>query len=93
MTNRLRTLWLSVLIGMYAPNRVWPQDASPKDTPQVTAAGVTFAAPAGWSVSSSASAISVVAPEGDTNVVVLDERSPDAPTAVAQHGPLTNRAS
>ena len=44
MTNRLRTLWLSVLIGMYAPNRLLPQDASPKDTPQVTAAGVTFAA-------------------------------------------------
>ena len=84
MTNRLRTLWLSVLIGMYAPNRVWPQDASPKDTPQVTAAGVTFTAPAGWSVSSGASAISVVAPEGDTKVVVLDERSQDAATAVAQ---------
>lgn len=84
MTNRLRTLWLSVLIGMYTPNLVWPQDASPKDTPQVTAAGVTFAAPAGWSVSSGASAISVVAPEGDTKVVVLDERSQDAATAVAQ---------
>ena len=92
MTNKLGTLSLSVLIGMCAPNRLLPQVASPKDTPQVTTAGVTFAAPAGWSVSPSGSAISVVAPEADTHVVVLDEKSPDAATAVrASMGHLQTR--
>ena len=55
------------------------------DTGQKTAAGVTFKAPAGWSVSSDrASSISVLAPEGDTHVVVLDEKAADAGKAVAQ---------
>ena len=65
-------------------NYLLSQDTSSKDTPQVTAAGVTFATPAGWSVSSKLPAISVVAPEGDVHVVVFDEKAPDAATAVAQ---------
>src|SRR5512140_814040 len=60
------------------------QEGSPKNVPQVTAAGVTFAAPGGWSVSSGSSGISMLAPEGDAHVVVLDEKAPDAATAVAQ---------
>src|SRR5215831_14064205 len=84
MTTKVRSLWLCVLTGICAPNLLWPQDASPKETPQVTAAGVTFATPAGWSVSSNASSISALAPEGDAHVVVLDQKAPDAVTAVAQ---------
>ena len=84
MINKGRALWLSVLIGICAPNQLLPQDSGAKNIPEVTAAGVTFAAPSGWSVSSDQAAISVLAPEGDTHVVVLDEKAPDAATAVAQ---------
>ena len=84
MTSDPRALLLSVLIGICAANSLLPQDSSPKDTPQVTPAGVTFATPAGWSVSSDASSISALAPEGDAHVVVLDQKAPDAATAVAQ---------
>ena len=75
---------LFVLIGICAPNYLFAQDSNAKGTPQSTATGVTFTTPAGWSVSSDASGISAVAPEGDTHVVVLDEKAPDAVTAVAQ---------
>jgi CubicO group peptidase (beta-lactamase class C family) len=84
MISRIRALWLSVLIGIWAPNHLFPQNSSAKDIPQVTAAGVTFATPAGWSVSSDSSDVSVLAPEGDTHVVVFDEKAPDAAAAVAQ---------
>jgi len=84
MTNRVRAWWLSVLIGMCAPHHLLPQDAGTKGTPQVTAAGVTFTTPEGWPISTNSSAISVLSPEGDTHVAVLDEKAPDAATAVAQ---------
>lgn len=84
MISRIRAFWLFVLIGICPPNHALPQDSTAKNTPQVTAAGVTFAAPVGWSVSLDHSAISVIAPEGDTHLVVLDEKAPDAATAVAQ---------
>ena len=80
----MRALCLFVLIGVCLPNHLLPQDSGAKNTPQVTAAGVTFATPAGWSVSSDQAAISVLSPEGDTHVVVLDEKAPNAATAVAQ---------
>ena len=84
MINKVRALWLAVLIGICAPNHLLPQDSGAKNIPQVTAAGVTFATPAGWSVSSDQRTISVLAPESDTHVVVVDEKAPDAATAVAQ---------
>ena len=84
MINKVRALWLSALIGICAPNHLLPQDSGAKNVPQVTAAGVTFATPAGWSVSSDQRTISVLAPESDTHVVVVDEKAPDAATAVAQ---------
>jgi hypothetical protein len=77
-------LWLSALIGICTPDQLLPQDSGSKDTPQVTVAGVTFVTPAGWSVSSDSTAISALAPEGDTHVVVLDEKASDAATAVSQ---------
>ena len=84
MISRIRALWLSVLIGICSPNYLLPQNSTAKDIPQATAAGVTFATPAGWSVSSDSSGVSVLAPEGDTHVVVFDEKAPDAATAVRQ---------
>ncbi len=84
MISKLRVLWLSVLIGIGVPHYLWPQDSNAQNRPQVTAAGVTFTTPAGWSVASDPNAISVLAPEGDTHVVILDEKAPDAVTAVAQ---------
>jgi len=84
MINKFRALWLSVLIGICAPNHLLPQDSGAKNIAQVTTAGVTFATPAGWSVSSDQGSISVLAPEGDTHFVVLDETAPDAAAAVAR---------
>ena len=54
------------------------------DTPRTTPAGVAFTAPAGWSVASNSSSVSLQAPEGDTHVVIFDAQATDAATAVAQ---------
>ena len=61
-----------------------PWEAARRDTPQSTASGVTFTVPAGWVVIGNPSAISALAPEGDTHVVVLDEKATTVATAVAQ---------
>lgn len=84
MLQRVHAFLLSMVIAICSPSKLLPQDSSVKDTPQVTAAGVAFTAPAGWSVAGNSSAISVLAPEGDTHVVVLDEKAADAAAAVAQ---------
>src|ERR1700722_16838778 len=85
MISRVRALCLSVLVGIFATShQLLPQESSPRNTPQVTAAGVTFATPAGWPVSSNLSTISILAPEGDTPVVVLDEKAAAAAAAIAQ---------
>src|SRR5215510_8563918 len=80
MLTRVRAVWLSVLIGICSPNYLSPQDS----VARVTAAGVTFTAPGQWSVAGNPSAISLLAPEGDTHVVVLDEKAADAAAAIAQ---------
>jgi CubicO group peptidase (beta-lactamase class C family) len=84
MTNEVRAICLSALIGIFEPNQLLPQSASPNNVPQVTAAGVTFATPEGWTVASDSGAITAIAPENDTHVVVLDEKAADAATAVSQ---------
>ena len=82
--SRAHLLRLSVLVGICLPSHLLPQNSAPKNAPQITPAGVTFATPAGWSVSPTSSGISVTAPEGDSRVAVLDEKASDAPTAIAQ---------
>ncbi len=82
MTSRAFALWLAALVGISAPSCLFSQDSSPKGTSQATPAGVTFTTPAGWSVSSESAVISVLAPEGDTQVAVLDEKAPDAAAAI-----------
>jgi len=53
------------------------------DTPQTTALGNTFIAPAGWSVSRRGPASVVAAPEGDSWLAVVDVTAKDADAAVA----------
>jgi CubicO group peptidase (beta-lactamase class C family) len=88
MLHNGRALLLSVLLGIGSPAYLFPQNspAKPleKDTPQTTAAGVTFTAPAGWSVSGAPAAIALLAPEGDAHIAILDERASDAATAVTE---------
>jgi CubicO group peptidase (beta-lactamase class C family) len=83
MTNRVRVIWLSVLIGTCAPGQLLPEN-NPQNVPQKTPAGVTFATPGAWTVASDSGRITATAPESDTHVVVLDEKAPDAATAVSQ---------
>jgi hypothetical protein len=83
MTSKARAICLSILIGMYAPGPLLPQD-NPQNVPQKTAAGVAFTTPGGWTVASDSGMITATAPEGDTHVVVLDEKASDAATAVSQ---------
>lgn len=53
------------------------------DTPQTTALGNTFIAPAGWTLSSRGAATIVEAPEGDSRIVIVDVRAKDADAALA----------
>jgi CubicO group peptidase (beta-lactamase class C family) len=67
-----------------------PQNAT-KPTPQVVTqdmavtslAGATFTLPAGWSMTSEVSSNRLQPPEADTHLLLLEERAPDAATAVA----------
>jgi len=52
------------------------------DTPKATAAGHTFTAPAGWSVSVRGRATIVTAPEGDSHMAFVDVQAKDAAKAV-----------
>lgn len=84
MLTRARALWLSILIGLCCTTYVLAQGVLSKNTTQTTTAGATFTAPAGWSVAGTYPAVSLLAPEGDTHIAVLDEKAADAATAVAQ---------
>jgi CubicO group peptidase (beta-lactamase class C family) len=53
------------------------------DTPQTTARGNTFIAPAGWTVRRSGEATIVAAPEGDSWIALVDVEAEDADAAVA----------
>lgn len=65
----------------------WGQKASPQlltaDTQRTTPAGATFMAPAGWSIVSEASSVTLQPPEPDTHIVLMDEHAADSDTAVA----------
>ena len=89
MVYRMRTCLLSILVVLCSACFLFAQASDSTrlaaDTRQKTGSGVTFTAPAGWTVrADGAATISVLAPEADTQVVVLDEKAADATTAVAQ---------
>ena len=65
------------------------QGASPEgqllsaDSPQTTANGATFTAPAGWRLIAAPDKLVLVAPEGDAHIALVDVEAPDADAAVA----------
>ena len=54
-----------------------------QDTVVTSLAGPTFTLPAGWSMTTEVSSNTLQPPEPDTCLVLLEERAPDAATAVA----------
>ena len=85
----MRTLIAAFLLFLCAAAQSAAPDQAPAkqklsaDTPQTTALGNTFIAPAGWSVSARGPATIVEAPEGDSRIVIVDVRAKDADAAVA----------
>ena len=84
----LPALALSLVIGAAA----FAQTGAPvaaaerveKDTPKTTAAGATFTAPAGWTVTSKGPMVVLEAPEGDSRLAIVDAGSAkDTDAAVA----------
>ena len=73
-----------------APPNAEVQDG-PRPTPKVVTqdtvvtslAGATFTLPAGWFMTTEVSSNTLQPPEPDTRLVLLEERAPDAATAVA----------
>lgn len=53
------------------------------DAPSATPAGTTFTAPAGWRVTSGASAVILDPPKPDSHLAIVDVRTPDADSALA----------
>jgi len=53
------------------------------DEPRATPAGVTFTAPSGWSIKTSANMVLLEAPEADSRLAIVDVQAPDANAAVA----------
>ncbi len=53
------------------------------DTPHATSHGATFTVPAGWSITSDASASVITPPEPDTHLAIVDVQAADAAAAVA----------
>ncbi|HXW25289.1 MAG TPA: serine hydrolase domain-containing protein [Xanthobacteraceae bacterium] len=68
-----------------APSAVNPPDGAllAADTPQTTANGATFTAPAGWSIRSGPNTFILDPPEGDSHLALVDVEAADADAAVA----------
>ena len=88
MLFSMRTLTRLLAIGLFAL-QVAAQSAPPAgevmtaDTPKTTVAGNTFIAPAGWQLSVRGNATVLTAPEGGSNVALVDVKAKDADSAVA----------
>lgn len=54
------------------------------DTPSTTAAGNTFIAPAGWTLTAAGKATILEAPEGDSRIAFVDVQAKDADAALAE---------
>jgi CubicO group peptidase (beta-lactamase class C family) len=55
--------------------------AATRDTPQTTAAGVTFPAPKDWSVATKDNTVVLAAPEGDSRMAIVDVEAADSAAA------------
>ena len=72
--------FVSPVASVAAPGASAPLAA---DTPETTAAGNTFIAPAGWTVEVRGPATILAAPEGDSWIALVDVEARDADAAVA----------
>src|SRR5258708_5538480 len=72
---------LLVLVALLAPATLPSQKLS--DTPRATPAGATLVVPAGWSVTTAASALILAPPEPDTHIAIVDAPAQNATAAVA----------
>ncbi len=88
-SNFLLFVVLSITLRIPAPAAVQgPAGAKPNpqvvtaDLPQNTPGGATLIVPAGWSVASGASSITLQPPEPDTHIAIFDVHAADAAAAV-----------
>ena len=86
--NVLAFLWvsLSVLNAQVGQAPTTPSTSGQvlsADTPEVTSGGAKFVVPAGWSMATSASSVTLQAPEPDTHIAIFDVHAADAAAAVA----------
>jgi Beta-lactamase len=79
-------LCLSHCVGAHANAQNAPKRAPQvvtQDTVVTSLAGATFTLPAGWSMTTEVSSNTLQPPDPDTHLVLLEQRAPDAATAVA----------
>lgn len=65
------------------------------ETPRTTPGGATFKVPAGWSIETGRTMVTLTPPEPDTHIVIVDAQGADAKAAVAfawaEYKPTANR--
>lgn len=60
-----------------------PKELLAADSPRATAAGATFTAPAGWTITTRGPLVVLDPPEGDSHLAIVDAEAKDADAAVA----------
>ncbi len=92
MVRRAHFLFVLFWLALHAPSHAALQvQPGPKPTPQLVTAdsphttpgGATFIVPAGWSIASDASSVTLQPPEPDTHIAIFDVHAPGAAEAVA----------
>src|ERR1017187_2816476 len=82
-----RSLLFLLFLVLLSSSQIWPQERISADSRRTTPGGVTFIAPAGWSIGTRASFLLLQPPEPDSHVAIMDirgdVRAADAATAVA----------
>jgi CubicO group peptidase (beta-lactamase class C family) len=87
MTRRIAAAVLCAVLPLLSPVPTAAQSPAKEvlaaDSPRATPGGVTFTAPAGWSIASSADRVVLETPEGDSHLAIVDVQAKDANAAVA----------
>jgi CubicO group peptidase (beta-lactamase class C family) len=87
LNMRTAALFFAVVLALCTVIRVRAEQppALAADTPSKTASGATFTAPKEWSLRTAAQLVVIAAPEGDTNVAIVDVgAASDGAAAAAQ---------
>ena len=79
---RKALLPLALFFGLLGPAFAGAENPLAEDTPVTTTRGNTFMAPAEWTVAQDGAATIVSAPEGDSQVVIVDVEADDAESAI-----------